>query len=198
MGNYNVGNETENDSRCVGVLGCRWKGVVCLAGILICLVVGSFCVVTYGASTAEIDGSESKPIQSMFDKCRKVFCRYQTYPIENHLKEKEAYQNYNNTKLSWWFRRDMNHGPSGCDDTIDISEYDAYYLDQNASEKNEKVVYLTFDCGYENGYTEQMLDILKKEDVPACFFVTQTYIRDNVAIAKRMKEEGHQVGNHTI
>ena len=138
------------------------------------------------------------PIHSMFDQCRKVFCRYQTYPIENHLKEKEAYQSLDNTKLSWWFRRDMNHGPSGCDDTIDISEYDAYYLDQNASKKNEKIVYLTFDCGYENGYTEQMLDILKKEDVPACFFVTQTYIRDNVAIAKRMKEEGHQVGNHTI
>ena len=100
MKNYDVGNETGNDSRCVGVLRCRWKGVVCLAGILISLVVGSFGVVTYGASTAEIDGSESKPIQSMFDKCRKVFCRYQTYPIENHLKEKEAYQNYNNTKLS--------------------------------------------------------------------------------------------------
>ena len=225
MGNYNVGNETKNGSRCV----CKWKGVVCLAGILISLVVGSFCVVTYGASAGEADGSESEqvdtsgnptsdvedgltgttggyaeqkdgdlPIQNMFDKCRKVFCRYQTYPIENHLKEKEAYQSLDNTKLSWWFRRDMNHGPSGCDDTIDISEYDAYYLDQNASKKNEKVVYLTFDCGYENGYTEQMLDILKKEDVPACFFVTQTYIRDNVAIAKRMKEEGHQVGNHTI
>lgn len=225
MGNYNVGNETKNGSRCV----CKWKGVVCLAGILLSLVVGSFCVVTYGASAGEADGSESEqvdtsgnptsdvedgltgttggyaeqedgdlPIHSMFDQCRKVFCRYQTYPIENHLKEKEAYQSLDNTKLSWWFRRDMNHGPSGCDDTIDISEYDAYYLDQNASKKNEKVVYLTFDCGYENGYTEQILDILKKEDVPACFFVTQTYIRDNVAIAKRMKEEGHQVGNHTI
>lgn len=46
MGNYNVGNETKNGSRCV----CKWKGVVCLAGILISLVVGSFCVVTYGAS----------------------------------------------------------------------------------------------------------------------------------------------------
>lgn len=227
MNKYRTENEIESSSKHFG--GCRWKGVVCLAGILICLVIGSFCILTYGAATAEIGGSESEhmdtsgnptsdvedeltdttegcaeqedgacPIQSMFDQCRKVFCRYQTYSIENHVKEKEAYQNYSNTKLSWWFRRDMNHGPSGCDDTIDISEYDAYYLDQTASKKNEKVVYLTFDCGYENGYTEQILDILKKEDVPACFFVTQTYIRDNVAIAKRMKEEGHQVGNHTI
>ena len=128
MGNYNVGNETKNGSRCV----CKWKGVVCLAGILISLVVGSFCVVTYGASAGEADGSESEqvdtsgnptsdvedgltgttggyaeqedgdlPIHSMFDQCRKVFCRYQTYPIENHLKEKEAYQSLDNTKLSW-------------------------------------------------------------------------------------------------
>ena len=202
MNKYRTENEIESSSKHFGICSCRWKGVVCLAGILICLVIGSFCILTYGAATAEIGGSESEhmdtsgnptsdvedeltgttegcaeqedgacPIQSMFDQCRKVFCRYQTYPIENHVKEKEAYQNYSNTKLSWWFRRDMNHGPSGCDDTIDISEYDAYYLDQTA---------------------------LKKEDVPACFFVTQTYIRDNVAIAKRMKEEGHQVGNHTI
>ena len=75
MGNYNVGNETKNGSRCVR----KWKGVVCLAGLLICLVVGSFCVVTYGASAGEADGSESEaagsvedgdlPIQNMFDKC---------------------------------------------------------------------------------------------------------------------------------
>ena len=204
-----------------------------LAGLLICLVVGSFCVVTYGASGADASATEDvvheadasatedvvhgadasatedvvhgadasateSPVERMFDWCKRVLCRYQTYPRESHLKEKETYQNYDNTKLAWWFRRDMNHGPSGCDDTIDIAEYDGYYLDSDASSQNEKVLYLTFDCGYENGYTGQMLDILKKEDVPACFFVTQTYIRDNVDLVKRMKEEGHQVGNHTI
>ena len=60
MGNYNVGNETKNGSRCV----CKWKGVVCLAGILISLVVGSFCVVTYGASAGEADGSESEQVDT--------------------------------------------------------------------------------------------------------------------------------------
>lgn len=59
-------------------------------------------------------------------------------------------------------------------------------------------MYLTFDCGYENGYTDQMLDILKKHDAKGCFFVTMTYIRDNPDIVKRMKEEGHLVGNHTV
>lgn len=115
--------------------------------------------------------------------------------IESSIKEKSEYDGYSNEKLAWWFKRDTEHGPSGCDDTIDISEYGAYYLDKKCSD--QKVMYLTFDCGYENGYTEKMLDVLKKQDVKACFFVTRTYIRDNPEIIKRMKAEGHQVGNHT-
>lgn len=123
--------------------------------------------------------------------------RYTKQPIVNNIREKEYYYGFNNEKFSWWIKRDNNHGPSGCDDAIELSDYGAYYLDKNASEE-DKVIYLTFDCGYENGYTEQILDILAKEEVPACFFVTKTYIRDNIDITKRMKEEGHQVGNHTI
>ena len=61
-----------------------------------------------------------------------------------------------------------------------------------------KALYLTFDCGYENGYTPVILDTLKEADVKAIFFVTQTFIRDNPDLVKRMKEEGHMVGNHTI
>lgn len=121
--------------------------------------------------------------------------RYLQYPIESNVADKDTYYDYSNAKLAWWFKRDDNHGPSGCDDTIDISEYDGYYLDFDCQ---EKVVYLTFDCGYENSYTDEILDVLKKEDVPACFFVTKTYIRDNPELSTRMKEEGHQVGNHTI
>lgn len=139
-------------------------------------------------------GTGSSALADWFRFCK----RYQQLPIESQVRDKDTYYEFDNTKLAWWFKRDMNHGPSGCDDTIDISEYNAYYLDQDAIARGEKVIYLTFDCGFENGYTEQMLDVLKKENVPACFFVTQTYIRDNVAIVKRMKEEGHQVGNHTI
>ena len=128
--------------------------------------------------------------------------RYLTLPIDEKVRDKETYYDYPNDMLAWWFKRDDNHGPSGCDDTLDISEYGAYYLDKNAEavyeETGEKVIYLTFDCGYENGYTNQILDVLETQDVPACFFVTKTFIRDNPEIAKRMKEEGHQVGNHTI
>ena len=106
------------------------------------------------------------------------------------------YDAVSNKKFSWYIVRDKNHGISDCDHSFSIEQYDAYYVDQDAGD--DKVIYLTFDCGYENGYTEQMLDTLKKHNAKACFFVTQTYIRDNVELVKRMKEEGHQVGNHTV
>lgn len=122
--------------------------------------------------------------------------RYLQLPIENQVRAKDAYYDYANDRLAWWFKRNDAHEPSGCDDTIDLSDYGAYYLDENATE-DDKVIYLTFDCGYENGYTEHILDVLAKQEVPACFFVTKTYIRDNIELTTRMKEEGHQVGNHT-
>ncbi len=122
--------------------------------------------------------------------------RYVTLPIDNNVRDKDSYYDYSNSKLGWWIKRGENHEPSGCDDTLDIREYGAYYLGDCAV--GEKVIYLTFDCGYENEYTNQILDVLKNQEVPACFFVTQTYIRDNIELTKRMKEEGHQVGNHTI
>lgn len=129
--------------------------------------------------------------------------RYVTKPrVEGNWSETK-YNSLSNENLAWWFKRDANHGPSDCDHTIDISKYGAYYLDSRVASANtadaaDKVIYLTLDCGYDNGLTEGMLDVLKRCDVPACFFVTQTYIRDNIALVKRMKEEGHQVGNHTI
>jgi len=60
-----------------------------------------------------------------------------------------------------------------------------------------KVLYLTFDNGYENGFTPRILDILKEKNVKAIFFVTGSYIRKNQELVKRMVEEGHLVGNHT-
>lgn len=123
--------------------------------------------------------------------------RYQTYPIVSNILDKDSYYNYSNSKMAWYMIRKDNHEQTGCDDTLDIYKYGGYHVDKEAT-KSEKVLYLTFDCGYENGYTKQILDVLREQEVPACFFVTQTYIRDNVELASRMKEEGHQVGNHTI
>ena len=119
---------------------------------------------------------------------------------QNRLLVESDYEGISKAYNSWWFKRNADHMPSGAQEEIDIAKYNAFYKDDSVMQKSvpDKVIYLTFDCGYENGYTEGMLDVLKKHKAPAAFFVTQTYIRDNVAITKRMKEEGHVVGNHTI
>ncbi len=62
----------------------------------------------------------------------------------------------------------------------------------------EKAIYLTFDAGYENGYTATLLDVLKEEKVPAAFFVVGNFIEENPELVKRMTDEGHIVGNHTM
>lgn len=113
---------------------------------------------------------------------------------ERIIVEDRDYGSIDNTLYAWWFKRNDIHVQSDCQKDFDITEYDGYYV----VPVSEKKIYLTFDCGYENGFTPDMLDVLKKEKVNAAFFVTQTFIRDNVEIVKRMKEEGHLVCNHTV
>ena len=75
-----------------------------------------------------------------------------------------------------------------------LAQYDAVYL----GDATEKVICLTFDAGYENGCTEQILDTLKTHQVPAAFFLVGSYIEKNADLVRRMVEEGHIVGNHTM
>ena len=84
--------------------------------------------------------------------------------------------------------------PSGPASSQQLKQYDATYLGNT----NEKVLYLTFDAGYENGYTAEILDILKKHDVKAAFFLVGNYLEKNPDLVRRMAEEGHIVGNHTM
>jgi len=82
-------------------------------------------------------------------------------------------------------------GPAGQDQ---LKTYDAAYL----GDTTQKVLYLTFDAGYENGCTEKILDTLKAHQVPAAFFLVGSYIEKNADLVRRMAEEGHTVGNHTM
>ncbi len=84
--------------------------------------------------------------------------------------------------------------PVGNATVEDLARYDAYYL----GDTSKKTIYLTFDCGYENGCTEKILDALKKHDAPAAFFVVGHMIESAPDIVRRMAEEGHIVGNHTF
>lgn len=74
-----------------------------------------------------------------------------------------------------------------------LKQYNAYYV-QNTK---EKVLYLTFDAGYENGNTAAILDALKKHNAPATFFLVGNYIETSPDLVKRIMAEGHTVGNHT-
>ncbi len=78
---------------------------------------------------------------------------------------------------------------------FDENSFDAVCLDNKT---DKKVLYLTFDCGYENGYTAKILDTLKEKNVKAAFFCTLPQMRDNPELIARMINEGHIVGNHSV
>ena len=84
--------------------------------------------------------------------------------------------------------------PRAPEDNATLARYDAAYLGDTA----RQVLYLTFDAGYENGCTEKILDTLAKHQVKAAFFLVGNYIEKNPDLVRRMVEEGHIVGNHTL
>lgn len=83
--------------------------------------------------------------------------------------------------------------PTGNASAQELKGYNAYFC----GEGEEKVIYLTFDCGYENGNTEPILDALKKHNAPATFFVVGHFLESAPDIVRRMVADGHTVGNHT-
>lgn len=110
----------------------------------------------------------------------------------------EAYKISGNTSQGierWWLKRNEDHQQPEVSNKIDLSRYNAYYVDPKCKIKK---IYLTFDCGYENGFTPKILDVLKKQKVVAAFFVTKPFIREEAKLVRRMKKEGHIVGNHTV
>lgn len=83
--------------------------------------------------------------------------------------------------------------PVGNASVEELEQYNAYFM----GSEEEKVIYLTFDCGYENGNTEAILDALDKHGAPATFFVVGHYLETAPELVNRMVEDGHAVGSHT-
>lgn len=96
-------------------------------------------------------------------------------------------------EYSWYYQPYTQGSPLPPKETPFIKNYNVYYL----GDKTKKELYLTFDEGYENGNTFKILDILKENKVPAAFFVTKPYIKQNPELIKRMVNEGHLVCNHS-
>ena len=90
--------------------------------------------------------------------------------------------------------RQEGTAPIGNADAAHLARYDGAYLGNT----QEKVLYLTFDAGYENGSTAKILDTLKAHQVPAAFFLVGNYIEKNADLVRRMAAEGHIVANHTM
>ena len=101
-----------------------------------------------------------------------------------------------NKKIGWGIRRnDNNEQPDlGAENKQLIEKYNGISIG-NVQSKN---VYLTFDAGYEAGYTEKILEVLKQNDVKATFFLTAHYINTEPELVQKMIDEGHTVGNHTV
>lgn len=101
-----------------------------------------------------------------------------------------------NQKICWGIKRNDNHEQPdlGKENTELIKKYNGIAM----GNKDSKKIYLTFDLGYEAGYTEKILDVLKENDVKACFFITAHYFNTQPDLVRRMIEECHDVGNHTV
>ena len=102
----------------------------------------------------------------------------------------------NNKKIGWGIKRETDHKQP------DLGSYNRKILEDNngiaIGNKEKKYIYLTFDEGYEAGYTEKILETLKQNQVPATFFLTAHYVNTQEDLVRQMIDEGHIVGNHTV
>ncbi len=115
---------------------------------------------------------------------------------KNKTVQTESNNSLSNNKIGWGIKRNNDHKQP------DLGSTNKKLIDENEDiamgNSQEKFVYLTFDEGYEAGYTEKILDILKENNVKAAFFITGHYLNSAERLVERMIKDGHIVGNHTV
>ena len=124
---------------------------------------------------------------------------YSVIALNNNLNESIVATSsdvLSNKKIGWGIKRAKNHEQPdlGSSNLKLLQEYDGIAIGNN----EDKFVYLTFDNGYEAGYTSKLLDELKENNVKATFFITAHYLNTAPELVERMINEGHIVGNHTV
>ena len=107
---------------------------------------------------------------------------------------KDEYDNIDNSMRGWWANNNKDKiRPSGGADINELKKYNAYYMGPD-----EKIIYLTFDEGALETYIKEIVDILDKNDVKATFFLCYKYMMSNKDLIKKMVDNGHLIGNHTV
>lgn len=156
-----------------------------MKGFLISLA----AILGISSATSNIEPFELKDEDCIrYESVEKESTNQEIKESKSQLSVEKKSTELNKTKIEWSFL------PTPPKEIENYKEkYNAFYEGNN---KN-KEIYLTFDCGYENGVTNKILDVLKKNNVKAAFFVTGHYLDTAPSVVKRMSNEGHIVGNHT-
>lgn len=145
---------------------------------------------------SDIGDSENTSKEEIPDENKDVTVDNNTDGSNNNTTKSTDTSNLSNEKIgSWQPGTNKEHKVPSLNPKYKtlLDKYGGYFV----GDTSDKVIYLTFDEGYENGFTGKILDILKENNIKAAFFVTKPYIKSNPVLVKRMVNEGHIVGNHS-
>ncbi len=171
---------------CCGVSGCGASGSSQSRAAGSSATTSAEAPSTASRSSSEPDTTSEDPIAKMEDIRSSI------------IANKDHYMSLSDDNPNTWsFKRMKDHTVSGSYETFKISDYNSCYADLNVTD-DDKVIYLTFDCGYPSDLTAKILDTLKAHNAKANFFVTKMYLEGCGDYARRMKAEGHAVCNHTV
>ncbi len=126
---------------------------------------------------------------------KKELKRFVTVEGNKITQYKDSYDDIDNALKTWWSgnKKDHTRPEEGAGNTEEVlKQYGAYYMGPDT-----KTIYLTFDEGSNDTYTEEIVDVLNQNDVKATFFFCKGFMRDNPELMKKIAESGHSVGNHT-
>ena len=136
-----------------------------------------------------------KKITTFLACCLVIVFTVSVVNINDETIQTSATGTISDKKIEWGIKRGKNHEQPdlGTENKGIIDKYNGIAMGNS----QKKYIYLTFDCGYEAGYTEKILEVLKQNDVKATFFITGHYLNSSADMVQKMIEDGHIIGNHT-
>ena len=150
-----------------------------------------------GDRIAPKEHSTRAELATMLMKYRVRFLGEEIGNYNPYLYSKSVIQGYPSTRNDYWFGTQYDSYNRPSESVRFQSAYGEKFNALSVGSYEYKTIYLTFDEGYENGYTPAILDTLKKKNVQAVFFVTYPFVKENPALVRRMIQEGHIVGSHS-